>query len=87
MNKIRRRLKKGTLPLFVVLWAVMMCVLGARSAQSQDADVRYTMDGVRRQVEANYERTWTGTAPEEKKPVILTSVSYTHLTLPTNREV
>lgn len=72
MNKLRRRLKKGTLPLFVVLWAVMMCVLGARSAQSQDADVRYTMDGVRRQVEANYERTWTGTAPEEKKPVILT---------------
>lgn len=72
MNKLRRRLKKGTLPLFAVLWAVMMCVLGVRSAGSQDADVRYTMDDVRRQVEAHYERTWAGTAPEEKKPVILT---------------
>lgn len=72
MNRLRRGLKMGTLPVFVVLWAVMMCVLAVRSAQSQDADIRYTMDGIRRQVEANYERTWAGTAPEEKKPVILT---------------
>lgn len=72
MNRLRPRLKKGTLPVFVVLWAVMMCVLAVRSAGSQDADVRYTMDSLRWQVEAHYERTWAGTAPEEKKPVILT---------------
>ena len=35
-----KRLWKGTLPLFLVLWAVMVCILGKLNAESQDISVQ-----------------------------------------------
>lgn len=67
-----KRLWKGTLPLFLVLWAVMMCILGKLNAESQDISVQRTMENAYRRAAANYTEIWAGGASAEKKPVILT---------------
>ena len=63
---------KGTLPLFLVLWAVMLCILGKLNAESQDISVQRTMEDALRRAEADYTEIWAGGASEAEKPVILT---------------
>lgn len=67
-----KRLWKGTLPLFLVLWAVMLCILGKLNAESQDISVQRTMEDAQRRTAADYTEIWAGGASEEEKPLILT---------------
>ena len=63
--------RKSTLPLFLALWAVMLCFLGVLSGQKEAARIAETVAGVRRTVAMDYEMVWAGTATADKKPVIL----------------
>lgn len=67
-----KRLWKGTLPLFLVLWAVMVCILGKLNAENQDISARRTMENAQRRAAANYTEIWAGGSSQERKPVILT---------------
>ena len=67
-----KRLWKGTLPLFLVLWAVMVCILGKLNAESQDISVQRTMEDAQRRAAADYTEIWAGGESEEEKPLILT---------------
>ena len=63
---------KGTLPLFLVLWAVMLCILGKLNAESQNTNIQWIMEDALRRAEADYTEIWAGGASEAEKPVILT---------------
>lgn len=70
MNKFKR-LWKGTLPLFLVLWAVMICILGAVNAKTQDVIVKNAMQSAWQRKQEDYREIWAGEGSEGKKPVIL----------------
>lgn len=67
-----KRLWKGTLPLFLVLWAVMVCILGKLNAENQDISARRAMENAYRRAAADYTEIWAGGSSQERKPVILT---------------
>lgn len=67
-----KRLWKGTLPLFLVLWAVMLCILGKLNAESQNTNIQWIMEDALRRAEADYTEIWAGGASEAEKPVLLT---------------
>lgn len=67
-----KRLYKGTLPLFLVLWAIMMGVLAWLNAEAQEAKIQNAMDGAERRAWEDYAEVWDGTASEARKPAILT---------------
>lgn len=67
-----KRLWKGTLPLFLVLWAVMLCILGKLNAESQNTNIQWIMEDALRWAEADYTEIWAGGASEAEKPVLLT---------------
>lgn len=63
----------GTLPLFLLLWAMMMGFLGWINGEKQAADVQAAVDSARETAEAYYETIQTKDTPEAQKPVILSS--------------
>lgn len=67
-----KRLWKGTLPRFLVLWAVMMVLLAAANRENLDDQVSAAMENAFQQAAEDYREIWAGGAEEEKKPVILT---------------
>lgn len=67
-----KRLYKGTLPLFLVLWAIMMGVLAWLNAEVQEAKIQNAMVEAEKWAKEDYAEIWNGTAPEARKPVILT---------------
>ena len=66
-----KKLLRGTLPRFLILWAVMMGLLTWASLKSLDQQVEYAVDRVRQNVEEDYREIRDGGAEDAKKPVIL----------------
>ena len=71
MKKLKG-LWRGTLPRFLLLWAVMMGVLGGLSADGQKAKVQNQVEEARDLVEEHCRTVWAGDAEEIKKPEIFT---------------
>ena len=67
-----KKLLRGTLPRFLILWAVMMGLLTWASLKSLDQQVEYAVARVRQNVEEDYREIRDGGAAEDKKPLILT---------------
>lgn len=67
-----KALRRSTLPLFLALWFLMMLLLSWLNFQNIKTQMEQTLSNARRDVERNYEEVWAGTAPDIRKPVILT---------------
>ena len=68
-----KRIFTGTLPLFLLLWAMMMGFLGWINSEKHAADVQAAVNSARETAEAYYETIQTKDTPEAQKPAILTS--------------
>ena len=71
---MRRRVKKllrGTLPRFLILWVVMMGLLTGANLKSLDQQVEYAVSRARQNVAEDYREIRDGGADEVKKPIIL----------------
>lgn len=69
-----KRLKQiftGTLPLFLLLWAIMMGLLGWLNGEKQAANVQTAVNSARETAEAYYENIQAKDTPKAQKPVIL----------------
>ena len=66
-----RRLWKGTLPLFLVLWAVMVGILGKLNAGNQISWIQRAMEDAWQQTAADRKEIWDGGASEEEKALTL----------------
>lgn len=68
-----KRIFTGTLPLFLLLWAMMMGFLGWINGEKHAADVQAAVNSAQETAEAYYETIQTKDTPEAQKPVILSS--------------
>lgn len=71
-----KRLKQiftGTLPLFLLLWVIMIGFLGWINGEKQAADVQAAVNSARETAEAYYENIQAKDTPEAQKPAILSS--------------
>lgn len=68
-----KRIFTGTLPLFLLLWAIMIGFLGWINGEKQAADVQTAVNSARETAQAYYETIQTKDTPQAQKPVALSS--------------
>lgn len=68
-----KRIFTGTLPLFLLLWAGMMVILGGLNEQKLEGEVQLAARSACQNAEAYYQSVWSGEATQARKPAILTS--------------
>lgn len=66
-----KRIFTGTLPLFLLLWAGMMCLLWGLSGQKLKGEVQLAVRSASQNAEAYYQSVWSGEATQARKPAIL----------------
>lgn len=66
-----KRIFTGTLPLFLLLWAGMMCLLWGLSGQKMKGEVQLAVRSASQNAESYYQSVWSGEATQARKPAIL----------------
>lgn len=66
-----KRIFTGTLPLFLLLWAVMMGILWGLSGQKLKGEVQLAVQSACQNAESYYQSVWSGEATEARKLAIL----------------
>lgn len=66
-----KRIFTGTLPLFLLLWAVMMALLVGLNGQKLKGEVQLAVQSACQNAESYYQSVWSGEATEARKLAIL----------------
>ena len=68
-----KRIFTGTLPLFLLLWAVMMALLVGLNGQKLKGEVQAAINSAHQNASAYYQNIWTQDTPAAYKPTTLTN--------------